>query len=360
MESPSVVTFSPDGQRILASGFRTDRTIHCFDTALPGRDSTIFRLGQTRRSRDGQKGIVSAMAFSSTPTLRSSHQHVLAVGTYAPGSIYVYDDRSGTSPTGVIWTGLCVVGHGASFARKMKRNQPPSQQTQSSSRVKRRNNPMNTNRKRDDDDDDDDDEEEHQVDDEPLVPLDSNLFSAAKRQWYQTRARRGITQLTFSTDSSWTLYSASRQSDAVLAWDLRQLSGQDDYATMPVGGWASFATDAHTNQRLQFDLTTTTNSSNGDDDQPENLLLVSGRDSCVRMYQTKTGAMCGRIDVKDQAVVNGVSCTTLGNRRLAAVTTGSRRFPSDDDLELDSIPLNGSSATAIATGSLQIYQLNGK
>ena len=63
MESPTVAIFSGNGQKILAAGFRTDRTIHIFDAAVPGRDSTILHLGKTRRSSDGQKGLVSALSF---------------------------------------------------------------------------------------------------------------------------------------------------------------------------------------------------------------------------------------------------------------------------------------------------------
>jgi hypothetical protein len=80
-------------------------------------------------------------------------------------------------------------------------------------------------------------------------------------------------------------------------------------------------------------------------------------------------------DDDDVVVVNGVSCTSrlVGRdhekQYLLAVTTGSRHFPSEDDLELDAIPLHGSDHTSTKTaaastttttksGSLQIYQLN--
>ena len=158
MESPTVVTFTPDGSRIFASGFRTDRTIHKFDTNIPGKESDILKLGKTRRSKDGQKGIVSALSF---PEGNSAFAgiNVFAVGTYSPGSIYVYDDRlSNDSPAGTVLNGgVSVVGHGRSFGRKKRRFVEILDQDTSSS-----------------------DEKEQQ-----------DIFAAAKVSWYQARARSG-------------------------------------------------------------------------------------------------------------------------------------------------------------------------
>jgi WD40 repeat protein len=123
MESPNVVEFTPDGNRIFAAGFQSDRTIQVFDTAMPGREpSAKLRLGKTRRSSDGQKGLISAIAFPSS-TDDSANPHLFAVGTYSPGSIYIYDDRASPSPVAnvILNTGVCIVGHGKSFARKKRR-----------------------------------------------------------------------------------------------------------------------------------------------------------------------------------------------------------------------------------------------
>ena len=95
-----MVHFSRD--RIFCAGFRTDRVLHIFNAAVPGRDSTVLRMGKTRHSSDGQKGLVSSLA--STPDAR-----YFAVGTYAPGSIYVYDDRAGNFSDHTVLNGLCVV-----------------------------------------------------------------------------------------------------------------------------------------------------------------------------------------------------------------------------------------------------------
>lgn len=123
MEAPNVLQFTTGGDRIFASGFHTDRTIHKFDVSRPGRDSDILRLGKTRRSKDGQKGIVSAIAFPAMVNSAFAGSNVFAVGTYSPGSIYVYDDRlPNDDPAGIVMDGgIGVVGHGKNFGRKKRR-----------------------------------------------------------------------------------------------------------------------------------------------------------------------------------------------------------------------------------------------
>eukprot|EP00521_Asterionellopsis_glacialis_P015655 CAMPEP_0195295812 /NCGR_PEP_ID=MMETSP0707-20130614/18113_1 /TAXON_ID=33640 /ORGANISM="Asterionellopsis glacialis, Strain CCMP134" /LENGTH=445 /DNA_ID=CAMNT_0040357133 /DNA_START=264 /DNA_END=1601 /DNA_ORIENTATION=- len=285
MESPTVATFSPDGQRIVAAGFRTDRTIHVFETGNPGRHSTILRLGKTRRSSDGQKGLVSALTFSSPQTC--CFNKILAVGTYAPGSIYLYDDRVSSShtPTTTILNGLCIVGHGRSHSRKKRRFVAISN-------------------------DGDQDNEETE-----------NLFSKAKVQWFQNRARGGVTQMRFSPSEEYILYSSSRRSDAVLGWDVRMVSGNEDYASCPVRGFTSFATDNNTNQRIEFDF-----------DETGKRLFVGGRDNCVRVYNVKGGELVGKIDSLGD-VANGVSYKYDArlNSGMLAVAVGSRQFAGDDE-----------------------------
>jgi hypothetical protein len=292
LESATVAQFHPNGQKIAAAGFRTDRTIHIFETAIPGRDSTILRLGKTRRSTDGQKGLVSSIDYSKDGRL-------LAVGTYAPGSIYVYDERSGERPTGTILNGLCVVGHGRSHSRKKRR--------------------FGTI-------DDDGDE----------------WLSSAKIKWYQSRAQGGVTQLKFAPDQEYILYSASRRSGAVLSWDLRMLSGDPDYQSRPVCGFASFATENDTNQRLQFDI-----SSDGQ------TVYVGGRDKCLRMYNIASGDLDGTIEDGIDDAVNGVSCSSQVNgKAFLALAIGSRQFPSEDDLDQDCVACSTHTA-----GSLRLYSI---
>ena len=95
MEGPTVVAFSSDGSKVYGTGFRSDRTIAVFDVSIPGKDGMIVRLGKTRRSADGQKGVPSALAFpgGSFGGARGGGgpSNVFAVGTFSPASIYIYD-----------------------------------------------------------------------------------------------------------------------------------------------------------------------------------------------------------------------------------------------------------------------------
>jgi WD40 repeat protein len=337
LEAPTVVAFDPSGQHIAASGFRTDRTIHIFDTARPGRQSTILRLGKTRRSSDGQKGLVSTLAF------HSDHSNLLAVGTYAPGSIYVYDIRAGTLPTGtILQNGHCIVGHGR---RNLKRRWPTGEGLA----------------------DDDDDADIHSP--ASSATTTASWISSAKKQWFQSRAHGGVTQLLFAPNDH-VLYSASRQSNTILAWDLRMLSNQPSSAaatslhtqytpspttaaTSSIEGLASYATDSDTNQRLEFDL-----------DETGETLYVGGKDQCVRMYNTKTGELTRVVeDLEDAA--NGVSFCRIAassqqghaKRSLLAVTTGSRHFPTDEDWDNESESHGSASEQPIIPGQVLLYSL---
>lgn len=322
MEAPNIVTFTPDGNRIFASGFRTDRTIHTFDTSRPGRDSDILRLGKTRRSKDGQKGIVSALSFPEKGSLFAGSK-IFAVGTYSPGSIYIYDDRqpNGGAAGTVLNGGMPVVGHGKSFARKKRRFVDMSQY------------------------DDSDNEGDND---------DVDIFSAAKVGWYQARARSGITQLMWSRGSQndYLLYSASRRSDAVLAWDMRMLSGD---ATHPIRGIAAYSRDSDTNQRLEFDI---------DDDGKR--LFVASQDRSVKVFDTSSGELLNSIDGFRDAV-NGISYSNINGRELLAVATGARRFEDNDDnsgtdgegsaQRYQSTAENKACFTSDPPGSLELYEI---
>jgi len=270
MESPTTICFANNGQTIVTGGFRTDRMLHIFDLNRPGRDSSmVLKLGKTRRSTDGQKGIVSALSVDPI------QQHVLALGTYSPGSIYLYDLRAQSTPVSeLVVDGTCVVGHGKSHSRKRK----------------------------------------HFVD--PDEEADTLNFSAAKIQWYQSRARGGVTQVGFAPEGQY-LFSSSRRSNAVLQWDLRRLSSS---SFCP--GVASYATCNETNQRLQFEL------------EGSERLWIGGQDNCVRVYNLLDGTLVSRLGDFEDAV-NGVSLHTTGRRRLLATAVGTRHFPSDEDWETD-------------------------
>ena len=197
LDSPSTFSFINQGEHFVVGGFRKERELQIFDLARPGRDSLVtLKLGKTRKSTDGQKGLVSALPYS-------PYHNLIASGTCSPGSIYLYDARAQSTPSQeVVISGNCIVGHGKSHSRKRK----------------------------------------HFVSDE------EGVFSSAKVKWFQSRAVKGVTQLEFSDDGT-SLYSLSRRSNAVIQWDLRKLS-----TSSHCPGLASFETDNSTNQRLEFTL----------------------------------------------------------------------------------------------------------
>lgn len=325
LEGPTVVEFSPDGSRIYGTGFKSDRTIAVFDTAIPGRECQILRLGKTRRSADGQKGIPSAIAFPKSSG-ENGPSNVFAVGTYSPASIYIYDDRmassSGPAGTIVLHGGLTVVGHGRAFARKKRRFVSVTN---------------------------DNHENEEQ---------DENWFSSARVNWFQSQARGGITQLMWAPPASsnpYVLYSASRRSNALLSWDVRMLSvsGSNENGgrsgskqTHPICGLRSFARDGNTNQRLGFDL----------DEYGKQIFMGTGNcDGVVKFYDVNNAAFGGEIMLNfneeitsSRDAVNGVSFVNIGSRRLLAVAVGSRCYEDRPNCE-NSIPMS--------SGLLQLYTL---
>jgi hypothetical protein len=305
MESPNIVTFTPDGSRIFTSGFQTDRTIHIFDTNVPGRDSSILRLGKTRRSKDGQKGMISALSF---PDHNSNFSgcNIFAVGTYSPGSIYIYDDRqSAGDPAGVVLHGgVCVVGHGTHFTRKKQRFVDISSEGNIDNSIS-----------------------------------STSIFSAAKANWYQSRARGGLTQIEWSRggQADYLLYTSSRRSDAIIAWDVRMITGD---ASHSIHGALAFMRAGDTNQRMTFDL-----------DVEGRRLFTSSQDSSVKVYNAANGELHGVIDDCHNAV-NGVSFVrTQTNVDLLAISTGTRHFHDDSDDELTIAKDNN-------IGSLKLYNIS--
>jgi len=325
IESPLVVTFDPSGQRIFASGFRTDRTIHVFQTEIPGRQSDLLRLGKTRRSSDGQKGIVSDLSFPDDCTGMHGGGHVFAVGTYSPASIYIYDDRlpSDGNPAGTLMHGgICIVGHGSRHARKQTRYKHFHSAEEK-------------------------DEEEE------------DMFAHAKIQWYHKRVRGGVTQLHWSKGggahtNNYSLFTASRRSDAIIQWDMRMLTGDASHPFLPL---RAFPRDGDTNQRLQFDM-----------DTHGKRLFVPGIDKSVKIYDITSGKLTDTIDCFDD-VVNGVSFMTTNQFKgdsidnfakdgLLAVSTGARRFNHSYDVnEYGGNLTNDAIESQQTPGSLEIYSL---
>jgi WD40 repeat protein len=236
MESPTTVSFVEDGQKLVTGGFKSDRMLHVFDVNRPGRQPTsTLKLGKTRRSKDGQKGLVSALAYS-------EESGVVAVGTFSPGSIYLYDLRMYTNApvAAIVVSGNCISGHGKSRHAGKRKKRPLD------------NDPSTTTT--------DNNRNEFLID-----------FSTIKREWYQSRTRTGVTQLEFDTTNQY-LFSCSRRSNAVIQWDLRKLSSSN---CCP--GIASFEIANDTNQIIEFQL-------------HENKIWMGGMDRFVRVYdQPSTG-----------------------------------------------------------------------
>ena len=170
--------------------------------------------------------------------------------------------------------------------------------------------------------------------------MGEDMFSAAKVKWYQSRARGGITQLTWSPAGDHILFSASRRSDAVLAWDLRMLSGD---ASRPIRGMAAYARDGDTNQRLEFCF-----------------------DECGKHMFVATAKLVDKIETGDAGPVNGVSykSTAAWGRQggLLSVALGARRFPdcSYEDCQAsdgDNGEGSGEDKTPMLPGELRVYQV---
>lgn len=76
--------FTADGDK-LVGGY--NRAIRIFDVAVPGKSCTTISTAATRRSKDGQRGMMSALAAS-------PDGGILAAGSYR-GSLHLYDLRTG-------------------------------------------------------------------------------------------------------------------------------------------------------------------------------------------------------------------------------------------------------------------------
>jgi WD40 repeat protein len=79
------VAFNATGSRIFA-GF--DRMIRFFDVSQPSRDFCARATSKTRRSRRGQRGIISSLHFN------PDHSKIYAAGSYA-GTTCVYTEDEG-------------------------------------------------------------------------------------------------------------------------------------------------------------------------------------------------------------------------------------------------------------------------
>ncbi|KAI9021188.1 WD40-repeat-containing domain protein [Hyaloraphidium curvatum] len=80
---PNSLCFTPDGARLYC-GF--ENRVQVFDTSRPGNEGRTIPTTPTRKSKDGQKGIISTIAFS------PDRSGLWAAGSYGR-SIGLYDER---------------------------------------------------------------------------------------------------------------------------------------------------------------------------------------------------------------------------------------------------------------------------
>ncbi|KAF9198693.1 Telomerase Cajal body protein 1 [Haplosporangium sp. Z 27] len=82
--APNALCFNLDGSKIYCG---SNNMIQIFDTTRPGRDSLKRPTVPTRKSRKGQKGVISCLAFN------PDHSDLYAAGSYLK-TIGLYDSRA--------------------------------------------------------------------------------------------------------------------------------------------------------------------------------------------------------------------------------------------------------------------------
>ncbi|KAL1923912.1 uncharacterized protein VTP21DRAFT_6947 [Calcarisporiella thermophila] len=78
---PNSVAFNPDGTKIYC-GY--NNMIQIFDTLRPGRASGKWPTTPTRRSREGQKGVISCLNFNFDGSLLAAGSYGCTIGLYDP------------------------------------------------------------------------------------------------------------------------------------------------------------------------------------------------------------------------------------------------------------------------------------
>lgn len=318
LTSANVATFTPEGKRIVCGGFATDkRSLQVFDVEYPGRDGEIWRLGKSRYSSDGQKGMVSCISFSPLSNAYCGYGNVFAIGTYSPGSIYLYDDRLSSGVVAncnnaiILKSKTCIVGHGKRFTRKRPRDSQINILSSSS-----------------------DDETKNE-----------DFLSNAKKSYFCNQSKTGLTQISWSdsNNNGQLLFTSSRKSNAVLSWDVRNLC-------TPV---RAYSRDGQTNQTLEFDILNSTK-------QEKQLLFLGSQDKSIKIYDTTsaTAQSTKQIDTIDGPfcdAVNGVSVKELYDGSfMVAVATGARRWNCDfNTAEDDDVK---EKKEKLPTGTLELYK----
>ncbi|KAI8371379.1 WD40-repeat-containing domain protein [Radiomyces spectabilis] len=254
---PNVVAFNLDGSKIYC-GY--ENMIEVFDVQREGQESTKLPTIPSRRSKQGQKGIISCLDFS------PDYGGLYACGSYSQ-SIGIYDETNNE---------LCL---------KL------------------------------------------------------------------TGMQGGVTQVKFSPDGS-LLFSASRQSDAILCWDIRNTA--NILYELPRPG--------KTNQRITFDIAAS-----------GKVLVTGDQDGHIRFYDLEIGASEEEDDETRPRLLRSfdghqdiTSCVTFNPvYPYIASTSGQRKFTvpeesSSDDSDDEDGQMSDMQQDVVIDNTLKIWQVQGQ
>ncbi|KAG7558247.1 hypothetical protein FFLO_02810 [Filobasidium floriforme] len=240
--APSSLCFNGDASRLYC-GF--DSAIEVFEFNRPGSSGTRLKTSPTRKSRDGQKGMISALTFA------PDGSGTFAAGSYS-GNISIYSEDSGEDRLAEIVMG-----------------EPSS----------------------------------------------------------------GITQLTFHPTNGYVLWAASRMSDHIAGYDMRNLNG---------GPFIRLHRPGRTQQRMTFDV-----------DWAGRYLTTGGTDGVIRVYDVDVGGSSEAISQVQahQDVIGSISMhpfepiwlTAFGSR--LGTQTGRLHTRSTNESSSDSDSEPGSTAS---------------
>lgn len=276
--------FSPNGSQ-LVGGY--DRMLHLFDPLRPGIAVERWLTTPARRSKDGQRGIISTLAFN------ASDPSTFAAGCF-DGTIATYDVRSGRASCEISDDGCGDVVDYRSWTPDAAGSGGSETDTTEQANKRRRIGLADA------DGDSEAFESSSSIAQEP-----SNIESAppaASAHLHRTGAARpAVTQVAFSNDGRY-FTAGYRRHGEVLVWDARKL----------VSPALRLARDASSNQRFQYGI-----------DGACRHLVTGSRDGCVIAYDLLLGQAAHVMRGYDDAV----PCVALHPAGVAfATASGQRSF----------------------------------
>ncbi|KAH9468976.1 hypothetical protein Pst134EA_009501 [Puccinia striiformis f. sp. tritici] len=265
MVAPHSMLFSDDGTTLFA-GF--DSAIEIFDVSRPGEAGERYKTIASRKCKDGQKGIITALA------LDPLQQGLLAAGSYS-GQIALHDTKSSeiapalvfntTETTGVTQVNQKNEGTPLLLLRMIGKQY-------------------------------------HSLDDFTFLNSDPAFIYESDDTLVQL-----FLQVKFHPQNDQVMFSVSRKSNQILCWDLR-------YGATT---FHSFYRPGRTNQKIQFDI-----------DWPGANLITGATDGKLRFYSLADVNQPAQefkvhADTIGSASFNPTASTTV------VTCAGSRRTPMD-------------------------------